>query len=212
MFGHIFHWILNLLSAKSGQEELDTSSQPSPSPPSSSHKESSEKEESEMNEKENEDVIPNSPLKEGHISQYFTYKEATHSNTAISRGMDNTPSPEMLETIKDTARRLDGVRELLGTPIIVSSWYRNAAVNKAVGGSSTSDHMSGKSVDFRADRYGSPLEICRAIVESDIEFDQLIFETNSRGSQWVHIGWGDRMRGEVLTKKPNKPYMKGLLA
>lgn len=191
MLGTIFQWISRLLSLRKPSNGQDTSSEPSPSLPSLSDKN-------------------DYTSKQGKISRWFTYKEATHSNTAAARGIDNTPSDKELEAILSTAKYLDSVREYLGHPILVNSWYRNPTVNKAVGGSGTSDHMSGKSVDFRCPAFGSPYNVCKALIVSGIPFDQLIFETNSRGSQWVHIGFGDRMRGEVLTYTPSTGYRRGL--
>lgn len=191
MLGTIFQWISKLLSLLKPSSGQDTSLEPSPSLPNSSDKNDS----------------TNKPRK---ISRWFSYKEATHSNTAVARGIDNTPSLEMMKVISSTALQMDKVRDFLGHPILINSWYRNPEVNRAVGGSSTSDHMSGKSVDFRCPAFGSPYEICKSLKDSGIPFDQLIFETNSKGSQWVHIGWGDRMRGEVLTYTPSKGYRKGL--
>lgn len=146
------------------------------------------------------------------LSAHFTLAEATKSATADARGISNQPNEQELAAIRDTAQRMEQVRSLLGgKPILINSWFRNPAVNAAVGGSKTSDHMSGRSVDFSCPQYGTPLDICRKIAVSGIEFDQLIFETNARGSQWVHIGFGERMRGQVLTKKPGTGYMTGLI-
>lgn len=203
MLGNIFQWILKMLSRKKHSGGQDTSLESSPSQPNLSDSESLLNEGTGMKKEKN--------LPQGHLSKHFTLREATHSATAASIGIDNSPDNKSLEAIKDTAMRMEAVRELLGHPIVVSSWYRNPRVNRAVGGSSTSDHMSGRSVDFRCDGFGSPLSICKVIASSDIEFDQLIYETNSRGSQWVHIGFGERMRGQILTKKPNSGYLNGLI-
>lgn len=159
-----------------------------------------------------ESVQERQPTSTNQISAHFTLAEATKSATADARGISNQPNEQELAVIRDTAQRMEQVRSLLGgKPILINSWFRNPAVNAAVGGSSTSDHMSGRSVDFRCPEYGTPLDICRKIAASGMDFDQLIFETNASGGQWVHIGFGQRMRRQVLTKKPNKPYQHGLI-
>lgn len=192
MLGQLFHLILKWLSRIVSSGGRDTQSGSYPSQQSSS------------------DNHPSKGKQSERVSKWFTYKEAVGSSTASQRGIDNTPTPNTLEDIKSSAKLLDGVRELLGTPILVNSWYRCPELNKAVGGSPTSDHMTGRSIDFVSPSFGNPYKICHKIVSSGIKFDQLIFETNSRGSQWVHIGFGTRMRGEVLTYSPKSGYRKGL--
>jgi hypothetical protein len=73
--------------------------------------------------------------------KYFTIKELTKSSTAEAKGIDNTPTPEVehnLTALVDNV--LDGVRAIYGKPITVNSGYRCPELNKAVGGSVTSDH------------------------------------------------------------------------
>lgn len=73
--------------------------------------------------------------------KYFTINELTHSDTAVKLKLDNTPSKDViynLTKLVDTI--LDPLRELYGKPIRISSGYRSEKVNKAVGGSSTSQH------------------------------------------------------------------------
>lgn len=127
------------------------------------------------------------------LSRYFTLEELTQSDIAERNGIDNTPTPEHLANLTDTAQRMDKVRELLGQPVIVHSGYRSAALNTRVGGSRTSAHLSGRAVDFVSQRFGTPLDICRKIMESDIVFDQLIYE-----GTWVHIGFSDNPRRQAL--------------
>ena len=68
------------------------------------------------------------------------------------------------------------------------------AVLAAIGGSSTSAHCRGEAVDFTAPAFGTPKEICKAIIKSGIVFDQLIFE-----GAWVHIAFDATPRRSVLT-------------
>jgi len=125
------------------------------------------------------------------FSQYFTLDELIHTD---HRTIDNTPSPEMIETLRQTAQQMDRVRILLGKPIRVNSGYRSPALNAAVGGSPTSAHMSGYAVDFVCPGSGTPLQICQKIIASDIRFDQLIQE-----GTWVHISFDPRLRMQQMT-------------
>jgi zinc D-Ala-D-Ala carboxypeptidase len=141
------------------------------------------------------------------LSPNFHLDEFIVSPTAERLGIDNMPSASVLERLKMTAGHLEKVRAVLGKPMLISSGYRSPALNKAVKGSPTSDHMDGYAADFICPGYGRPIDVCRAIIKAGIAFDQLI-EENGR---WVHIGFGPRMRGEVLTwKGRGEGYQRGL--
>ncbi len=69
------------------------------------------------------------------------------------------------------------VRDLLEHPISVSSGYRSIAVNIAIGSKATrSQHTQGLAMDFTCLGFGSPKQIVRAIIDADINYDQLIYE------------------------------------
>ena len=195
MLGKLSQWISKLISRLKSSSTRGTQSPSQGFPPNSSDSESLT-------------PLPNGNLR---LTEHFTIDEATHSNTAAALGISNEPDETELDAIRDTAHRMEAVRALLKAPIHVSSWFRNPEVNKAVGGSSASDHMSGRSVDFTCPAFGTPYDVCKAISSSGIRFDQLIYETNSRGSQWIHIGFGERMRGQIMTKKPGQPYLNGIV-
>jgi len=141
------------------------------------------------------------------LSPHFHLSEFTTSQEAGRRRIDNTPSAEILQNLRETAKAMEKVRALLGNkPILISSGYRSLALNTAVGGSASSAHIRGEAVDFICPGFGSPLEICRAIAASDLAFDQLIEEAGA----WVHLGFGGRWRREVLTWRPKGGYRRGL--
>jgi hypothetical protein len=102
----------------------------------------------------------------------------------------------MVDTIVATAHCLDQVRELLGQPIIVSSWYRCTLVNAAVGSKSTSQHMKGEAVDFTCPKFGTIQQVFDKIRNSasTIAYDQIIIEFNS----WVHISFSKNPRRTAL--------------
>lgn len=120
--------------------------------------------------------------------KYFTIEELCQSETAEKYKIDNTPSEEIkknLETLVDCL--LDPLREAWGSPIIINSGYRCPILNKAVGGSKTSSHMSGWSVDTRP-KNGKMEEFKKFVVEfiKTRFWDQCILE-KSGDIEWVHL-------------------------
>jgi putative chitinase len=128
------------------------------------------------------------------LSKYFTLEELTQSQYATRKGIDNTPSGQEMTNLVSTAVKMDEVRKLLGKPVYVSSGYRNAAVNLAVGGSATSSHTTGQAVDFTCPEFGTVEEVFNAIAKSALRYDQLINE----GNRWIHLGFGRQLRHEKL--------------
>lgn len=118
------------------------------------------------------------------LSENFTLLEATKSQVAGRKEIDNTPPSDIIPQLIRSAHLLERIRTLLAYPISPSSWYRCPALNSAIGGSPSSQHMQGTAVDFDCDRYGTPLEICQYILKYPelIRFEQLILEHT-----WVHI-------------------------
>ena len=83
------------------------------------------------------------------ISDHITYAEAIHSSTAKRRNIDNTPNPVQVETMGLTARKIfEPLRKWAGGPIKVTSFFRSAALNEAIGGSKTSQHCKGQAMDL----------------------------------------------------------------
>ena len=129
-----------------------------------------------------------------YLSSNFTLDELTNSQTAARLGIDNQPDAQTLESLKQTCYGLEQVRKLLGKPILISSGYRSAALNKAVGGQPGSQHLLGQAVDFTSPTYGTPAQIIGAIRASDVPYDQVILEYD----RWVHISFSDRNRRHAL--------------
>jgi len=129
------------------------------------------------------------------LTEHFTLAEMTTSEVALRKGLDNTPTPEVLENLYELAATMEKVRTLLGCAIHVNSAYRSPKVNAAVGGVSTSAHCTGDACDFTAPDFGTPTEIAITIVDSsDIHYDQIIAE-----GTWVHLSIKEPMRGQALT-------------
>ncbi|MFC3338841.1 D-Ala-D-Ala carboxypeptidase family metallohydrolase [Paracandidimonas soli] len=143
------------------------------------------------------------------LSDHFTLAELTRSIVAQSRGIDNTPSAAQIDNLRTLAATLEEVRELLGgKPMIITSGYRSPALNRAIGGSQTSDHSNGLAADFVCPGYGHVMHICEAIRDSGIQFDQLIYEQGS--TDWVHLGIGTRMRRQVMSWSRAAGYTQGI--
>lgn len=135
------------------------------------------------------------------LSEHFTLEEFT---STIHRNIDNTPPEEIQEQLKVLAWHLEGIRNLLQAPITVNSAYRSPELNKAVGGSSKSQHMSGQAVDFTAKSFGTPEQIFNAIRNSSVPYDQLILEYG----KWVHVSFSDKNRKQtlIIDKKGTRTY------
>ncbi|HYF44170.1 MAG TPA: D-Ala-D-Ala carboxypeptidase family metallohydrolase [Ramlibacter sp.] len=146
------------------------------------------------------------------LSPHFTLDEMVFSQTAAREGIDNAPPPQVIENLRRLCAVLEQVRATVGNlPVVVSSGYRSAALNKAVGGSATSAHMQGLAVDFTVPRFGSTLQVAQAIALSGLEFDQLIHEYG----RWVHLGLppaGVRGRAQALSIFKETGYLAGLHA
>ncbi len=134
------------------------------------------------------------------LSSNFLLAELIHSDTALKKKIRNAPSNATLTKLKRLASTLEQVVELLGHPIVISSGYRSRALNAAVGGSKTSQHVQGLAADFTCKRFGTPFRVCEKIAKSDIKFDQLILEYGAtKDIAWVHLGLGPKKRRQVLT-------------
>ena len=126
------------------------------------------------------------------ISEHITYAEAIHSNTAKRKSIDNTPNPNHVENMKVTAEKIfEPLRKFVGGPVKITSMFRSAALNEALGGSSsTSQHMKGQAMDLD-DVYGykSNAEMYHWIKEN-LSFDQLIWEFGTdMNPNWIHVSY-----------------------
>jgi hypothetical protein len=127
------------------------------------------------------------------LSNYVSLAEVTRSDTAKRKGIDNSPTEEHLENLKTICVDVfDKVREHFGVPLFISSGYRSAALNKAIGGSSTSDHNLGRALDLDQDGHGNGVTNADVFnfIKNNLEFDQLIWEFGTdKNPNWVHVGY-----------------------
>lgn len=141
------------------------------------------------------------------LSPHFALTEFTHSQTAARLGIKNVPNEEEIANLKALANVLEQVRIVcMRNPIIISSGFRSAKINRLVGGSSSSQHMLGQAADFTIPGFGHPFDVCAAIIKANIPFDQLIYEYES----WVHMSVTTSPRRQVLSKFIGSPYLAGL--
>lgn len=123
------------------------------------------------------------------FTKNFSYDELIASATAKRLGLDNTPTPEEKERLRQLAEDiLQPIRDAWRAPIVVTSGFRSEQVNKAVGGVKTSQHRLGEAADIKVggkERNKKLFNfIYKMISKGDIKVGQLIDEYNY---QWIHI-------------------------
>tara|TARA_R110002012_G_C11387898_1_gene584140 strand:- start:181 stop:645 length:465 start_codon:yes stop_codon:yes gene_type:complete len=125
------------------------------------------------------------------ISKNISEKEATKSITALRLGIANTPDGTILANMKVLAEKVfQPLRQWVGGPVKINSFYRSEALNKAIGGSATSQHCEGKAMDID-DLYGykTNMEMFNYIKEN-LDFDQMIYEFgNESNPDWIHVSY-----------------------
>lgn len=125
------------------------------------------------------------------LSKNFTLEEMTKSATAILKKIDNTPSDEVVETLKFLCETvLQPIRDAWGAPIVVTCGYRCKKLNDAVGGANNSDHLYGAAADIRtkSDTREDNKKLFQTILAlkdlGKIKCRQIIDEYNYN---WVHV-------------------------
>lgn len=150
------------------------------------------------------------------LSNNFYLSEFTKSDYAIRNNIDNTPSSDTIVRIKAlVVNILQPVREHFNKPVVVNSGYRSPKLNRAVGGSVTSDHMLGCAADIEI--IGIPNHELAEWISNNLRFTQVILEFYTLGvpdSGWIHISYdSSRLKNQKLTaiKKDGKTvYLDGL--
>lgn len=155
--------------------------------------------------------------------QYFTIEELVRSETALRMGLNNSPSPVirdrlriLIETLLDPLRKEWTARcsaESWDNPaILITSGYRSAELNRAVGGATTSAHLLGWAADLKPQNghLGEFKNCCRAFLAAH-SFDQLISESEDAAGipRWLHIGLYDRQnrqRRQMLSMRNGRYF------
>lgn len=128
------------------------------------------------------------------LTRNFTYEELCRSDVAERRGINNSPRTKeeekrVIENLKALCMEvLQPLRDFLGKPVVISSGYRCAELNKAVGGVRNSQHMKGEAADIHVENTEHLLKIMHFIMD-ETDFDQVIWERNRAGTQWVHVSY-----------------------
>lgn len=126
------------------------------------------------------------------ISKHISIKEATKSNTAKRLGIDNFPDNNVLVNMQSIAENIfEPLREYIGEPIYVSSFYRSPDLNKAIGGSKNSQHCKGQAIDID-DVYSNKFKNVDYFnyIKDNLDYDQLIWEFgDDENPNWVHVSY-----------------------
>ena len=137
------------------------------------------------------------------LTDHFTLEELTQSDTAVRLDIENIPTEEALKNLHILAKGLEDVRKKLdGSSIHISSGYRCLKLNRSLHSKDTSHHVRGLAADFTCRGYGSVDDVMRCLVNSSIEFEQLILEFNS----WIHISFpaeGEKAKRQTMIINKN---------
>lgn len=113
------------------------------------------------------------------VSEHFTLAEVLRTDHS---GLQSGLSADNLVNVQLMASVMENVRKLLQRPIVVNSWFRSPALNKAVGGVPTSAHLRGLAVDFEV----SSTEFRRVAQAEHILYDQAIYYPSR---SFMHLGF-----------------------
>jgi hypothetical protein len=150
------------------------------------------------------------------ISDHISFKEATRSNTAKRLGIDNDPGDYEKTNMLGVALNIfEPLREWVGGPIKITSFYRSQELNKAIGGSRRSQHCEGRAIDLD-DTFGHKTNAeMFEYIRKNLNFDQLIWEFGDENNpDWVHVSFiaqdGNRnrvMKAERIDGKTKYRYI-----
>jgi hypothetical protein len=152
------------------------------------------------------------------LSANLSLAEVIRSETAKRRGISNMPTAEHIENFKKLAANIfQPIREHFGKPILISSGYRSAELNKAIGGSLSSQHCSGEAIDIDMD--GTDITNAQIFhyIKDNLNFDQIIWEFGTdKNPDWVHVSFSaskPQRKQMLVAKKVNgkttyTPYVK----
>ena len=125
------------------------------------------------------------------ISKHISDREGVYSITATRRGIDNTPDKEHLDNMKLLAEKIfEPLRKWVGGPIRINSFYRGPELNKAIGGSSKSQHCKGQAMDIDDTGCHKTNAEMYAWIKDNVDFDQMIWEFgDDKNPNWVHVSY-----------------------
>tara|TARA_R110002126_G_scaffold272224_1_gene416349 strand:+ start:11 stop:472 length:462 start_codon:yes stop_codon:yes gene_type:complete len=142
------------------------------------------------------------------ISEHISYKEGVNSNYAKQYNIDNKPKANHIKNMELIAEKVfEPLREWVGGPIKVNSFYRSEELNSRIGGSLRSAHIDGNAIDITSLGKKTNLEMFHYIREN-LDFDQLIWEFGEE-PRWLHISYISKKanRKQVLVIKRKGKYV-----
>ena len=136
------------------------------------------------------------------LSENLSLAEVMRSETAKRKGVSNMPTPEHIENFKKLAENIfQPIRKHFGKPIHISSGYRSADLNKAIGGASSSQHCTGEAIDIDMDGTAITNAEIFNYIKNNLSFDQLIWEFGTdKNPDWVHVSYEStgKQRKQIL--------------
>ena len=125
------------------------------------------------------------------ISKHISYKEGVYSRTATRLGIKNNPNAEQMKNMIAIAEEVfEPLRAYVGGPIKINSFFRSPELNKAIGGSTKSQHCHGQAIDLD-DTFGrcTNAEMFE-FIKKHLDFDQMIWEFgDDENPDWVHVSY-----------------------
>ena len=146
------------------------------------------------------------------ISKHISDREGVYSTTAMRRGLDNTPNGEQLANMKLLAEKVfEPLREWVGGPIRINSFFRGPELNTAIGGSSKSQHCKGQAMDIDDGGCNKTNAQMYKYIKDELKFDQMIWEFGDDDNpNWVHVSYvsEDKNRNRCLKAYKDKGKTK----
>ena len=140
------------------------------------------------------------------ISKNITYNEAVHSNTAKRKGIENIPNEIQIANMITIAEMIfQPLRSYVGGPIKITSFFRSPELNRAIGGSKSSQHCKGQAMDLD-DVYGHKTNAeMFDYIRENLDFDQLIWEFgDDNNPNWIHVSYVDKQENRNRCLKAYK--------
>lgn len=148
------------------------------------------------------------------ISANFTLEELYESQTALRMGINNVPGNKEIEALtRLTIKILQPVRDYFNKPVAITSGFRSAALNRAIGGVYNSQHQYGEAADIRINGIGN--DVIWEYIRANLVFDQVILEhvpSSQPTRGWVHVSYKDGAnRNEAISCVKAGDYRPGLV-